>query len=149
MSAIRRRLRKGYSLIETMVAAVILMIGVSAATTLSLTMTTQEEIAWRVARGMNLLENAATLYQLGMDADGPLNYLPLDPAVTLSVDGDTETDDTVLDLGLLRGVTYRVTIDSVEDVGAWSEGTWTGGSDTTSPQRVVEARAYRTSIDLF
>ena len=64
---IQRRFRRaGYSLVEVVVASSVLMIGVGAACALSLTMIGQEEGHVRIARGVNLVENATRLYQLGL-----------------------------------------------------------------------------------
>jgi hypothetical protein len=140
--------RSAYSLAEVLVAAGILMIGVSAAASLTLTMNTQEDIAWRVARGLNILETAAALYQMGMDKDAVIETIPLDAAVELS-HLDDEADETISGAGTLRGVTFRVEIQSTVDAGSWSAGTWTGGSDSTVPTRIVDARAYKATIDLY
>lgn len=140
--------KAGYSLAEVLVAASILMIGVSAAASLTLSMNTQEDIAWRVSRGLNMLENAALLYQMGVSKDDVIDFIPLDEAAILSVLND-QADESVTNLGVMRGVTFQVQISPVVDGGSWSAGTWTGGSDTIAPLRTVQARAYKSTIDLY
>ena len=135
---------RAYSLAEALVAAGILMIGISAASSLTLSMNTQEEISWKVARGLNMLENAAMMYQAGIVGDEPINLIPQDPDATLEV--DSQGDETKGGL-TLEGATYRVRIRPVMDAGSWSAGTWTGGSDATIPERVHEVRVYRSTID--
>lgn len=135
---------RAYSLAEALVAAGILMIGISAASSLTLSMNTQEEISWKVARGLNMLENAAIMYQAGIVGDEPIRLIPQDPDAYLEV--DSQGDETKGGL-TLEGTTYRVRINPVMDAGSWSAGTWTGGSDSTVPERVLEARVYRSTID--
>lgn len=140
--------KKGYSLAEVLVASAILMIGVGAAASLSLSITTQEEIVWRAARGVNMVETAAILYQQGIDADLVLDLIPLDEAVTLSVVG-SEADEAIANVGTMRGITFRAEIATVIDGGSWTAGSWTGGSDASVPTRTVDARIYRSTIDLY
>lgn len=71
-----------YTLIEVLVAAALLMIGVAAAAALAVATITQEEINARVARCLNHHEQAARLYQLGLDPAAAVALLPPDPAVT-------------------------------------------------------------------
>ena len=140
--------KKGYSLAEVLVASAILMIGVGAAASLSLSITTQEEIVWRAARGVNMVETAAILYQQGIDPDLVLDLIPLDEAVTLSVVG-SEADEAIANVGTMRGITFRAQIATVIDGGSWTAGSWTGGSDSSVPTRTVDARIYRSTIDLY
>ncbi|MFT5465966.1 MAG: hypothetical protein ACI8UO_001063 [Verrucomicrobiales bacterium] len=142
----KRDRARGYSLAEALVAGGILMIGISAAASLTLTMNTQEEISWKVARGLNMLENAALIYQIHGDWSVPLRFIPPDPDVTL--EAEDQADEVQGNL-TLQGITYRVRISPVLDAGSWSAGLWTGGSDTTVPERTLEARAYRSTIDRY
>ncbi len=71
-----------YTLIEVMVAAALLMIGVAAASALAVATLTQEETNARTARCLNLHEQAVRLYQLGLDPAVATALLPPDPAVT-------------------------------------------------------------------
>lgn len=141
--------RSGYSLAEVLVATTILMVGVGAAASLTLSINTQEEIAWRVSRGVNVLETAAILYQQGIDASTVNKLIPLDDAVDLTAITAGEADETVVGVGVVRGLTFEVDISTVEDEGSWSAGTWTGGSSGALPVRTIQARAYRSTIDLY
>lgn len=67
---------KGYTLVETLVAVSILLLGVAAAASLTLTMSTQEEINARVARSLYWHENAVRLYQLGLAPDDISAVMP-------------------------------------------------------------------------
>ena len=59
------RSAKAYTIVETMVAISLLMLGVGAAASLSMTLVKQEEINARAARAVNWQENAVRLYQMG------------------------------------------------------------------------------------
>lgn len=62
-----RSVARGYTLVEVLIASSILAMGLAAAFRMSLAMGTQEEINHRMAMGLSLHENAARLYQLGID----------------------------------------------------------------------------------
>ncbi len=137
-----RKKGSGYSLIEVLVASGILLIGISAAASFSLTMTTQEEMGHRLARGVNYLECHARLYQLGLDPAAIGAIMPPEPArsgaptfVTVS---PAEAN--------LEGQVITLTLDSVKDEGGWTEGSWTGGSQGTLPTRQFSVRAFRNTI---
>jgi len=76
-----KKFRAGYTLIEVLVASAVVLLGVAAAATLSLTMVAQEEANVRVARALNLQEQAGRLYQLGLDPDAISSILPPEPNV--------------------------------------------------------------------
>ena len=80
--AARLRKRRGYTIVEALIAAGILVIGVAAAASLSLTMVSQEEANARVMRAINLQEQAARLYQLGLSSSTITNILPADSGVS-------------------------------------------------------------------
>lgn len=134
---------RGYSLAEALVAAGLLMIGISAAASLTLTMNTQEEISWKVARGLNMLENCVMMCQLGVNGDESIRFIPSDPDATLEVIlVANETNGGLT----LEGNHYQVRIRPVMDAGSWSAGSWTGGSTSTLPERIVQAHAYRSTF---
>ncbi len=139
------RRQNASSLADVLVACVILGMGVAAATSLTLSMNTQEEIAWRVSRGANQLENAAAVFNLGIDASAVPSLLPPDPAVSISA--GTEITEDVSGF-LLRAATFTATVTSVDDNGSWSAGSWTGGSDGAPVTRTMSARAYRSNHQL-
>jgi len=143
--AVRRN--AGYSLPDILIASVILGIGVMAAASLTFSMNTQEEIATRVGRGASMVENAVRLYSLGVNAADAVALIPTDPHVTLSA-GAESTETVAGDLVMWR-VEFTATINTVDDVGSWSPGYWTGGGDGAAPrQRTITLRAYRSSHQL-
>ncbi len=138
--------QKGYSLADILIASAILGIGVSAAASLTLSMNTQEDLSWRVTRGLNMVENAATLYTLGLSPADAVKYLPTDSDTTVSVQV-AEADETVSDLEF-KTATFRATIEPVRDEGSWSAGMWTGGSDATIPSRTLDLKVYRSNLQI-
>ncbi len=74
--------RRAYTLIEALVASSVLLIGISAAGSLSLSMVTQEEISERSIKAFSYLENAAALYRMGVDPSMISNLLPPEPVIT-------------------------------------------------------------------
>jgi prepilin-type N-terminal cleavage/methylation domain-containing protein len=62
---LKARLRKGYTLVEVLVASAILGLAMGAAGSLAGTMNIQEEVARVNAVGTNYADNAAALWQLG------------------------------------------------------------------------------------
>jgi type II secretory pathway pseudopilin PulG len=141
LSIYRNRRPGGYTLVEALVASIILMIGISAAASLSLTMVAQEEINERTGRALNYLENATTLYQLGFSGAEITALLPQDPAVTSL----TVTDQTanVAGLGNMPYGEIAVTFAASSATASWSPGQWTGGDSAAT--RSVTANAYRSS----
>jgi len=75
------RKNRAYTIIEAMVAAGILLIGIAAAAGLALTMVSQEEANARVARALNVQEQAGRLYQLGLEPAEILAIIPPEPNV--------------------------------------------------------------------
>ena len=67
---------RAYSLIEVLIASGILLTGIAAVAMMAHTMFLQEEANGRVTRGLNLQEQAATLWQLGLSPSTITNILP-------------------------------------------------------------------------
>ena len=65
-----------YSLIEVLIAAGILLTGIAAVAMLANTMFLQQEANGRISRALNLQEQAATLWQLGLSPTTITNILP-------------------------------------------------------------------------
>jgi len=61
--------RWAYTLIEVLVAAGILVMGIAAAGSLAMTMVTQEKSNARIEKAFNMQEQAGRLYQLGLEPD--------------------------------------------------------------------------------
>jgi hypothetical protein len=98
-----------------------------------------------VARSLNVLENYARLYQLGMDPAeidmaASTGLVPFDPAINAVTFTAANWSSADIDL---ESYVFTMTIDSVLDAGAWTEGSWTGGSQGTVDQRQAVVRAFR------
>lgn len=65
-----------YSLIEVLIASGILLTGIAAIAMMAHTMFLQTEANGRVTRALNLQEQAATLWQLGLSSNTITNVLP-------------------------------------------------------------------------
>lgn len=137
-NSIKRALRSGYTLVEVVVASSVLMIGVGAACVLSLTMIGQEEMHVRVARGVNVMENATRLYQLGIPISVPVgstdptvfSLLPPDPMVS-SFTASAETSTAMTGIGAPQEVSLTLDIHPTSDSTVWTPGTWGGRPDTS------------------
>lgn len=130
-----------YSLIEALVASSVLLIGISAAASLSLSMVTQEEINERSVQVFNYLDNAARLYQLGVDASDIPGLLPPEPLVTsLTFTPGTEN---VSGIGTVPVTTIEMTYRPSGATSGNSSSTldWVGGDkDITRTESVVVLR---------
>lgn len=150
-TTIQKRLgRAAYSLVEVVVASSVLMIGVGAACVLSLTMIGQEETHVRIARGVNLVENATRLYQLGLDSSEVLALLPPDKMVA-SFTASAETSPPIAGIGTPQFVSWTMQFYPVPGTTTWSPGTWGGKPDTSiagnSDLRTIgPIKSYRTSF---
>lgn len=133
---------RGYSLIEALVASSVLMIGIAAAASLSLSLVTQEEINERSVQVFNYLDNAARLYQMGVaEADIP-GLLPPEPLVSSLT--FTPGSESVAGLGTVPLTTIEITY---KPTGATSTNgssvlDWTGGDkNVTRSESVVVLRS--------
>jgi prepilin-type N-terminal cleavage/methylation domain-containing protein len=72
----RKLCQRAYTLIEVLTAAVIVGVGVSAAVSMSTTMTLQQELSWRVSVALNYQENACRLWQLGLGPNDITAVMP-------------------------------------------------------------------------
>lgn len=118
---------RGYTLIETLVATAVMMVAVAAASSLSLSMVTQEEISERTVRVMNHLENAASLYQLGLNEAEIKAILPTESAIKdLKFNADSAS---VTDLGAINFMEMEVEFypSAASEVNKTDEISWTGG----------------------
>jgi hypothetical protein len=150
-TTIQKRLRcAAYSLVEVVVASSVLMIGVGAACVLSLTMIGLEESHTRIARGVNLVENATRLYQLGLDSSEILALLPPDKMVT-SFTATTQTSPPISGIGTPQFVAWTMLFSPVAGTTTWSAGSWGGKPDTaisgnSDVRTIGPIKSYRTSI---
>jgi len=122
----RRPHCNGYTLVETLVAAGILALGVGAAASFAAVLVSQEETNLRVSRALGHLENAAQLYQLGLEPAEVSALLPEEPAVT----NLTLTEDLTDLGGGLGNLEYA-------DIAVTFE------SDAAGATRTETVRAYR------
>ncbi len=68
--------RRGYSLVEVIIAGFLLVIAISAAAILARSITLNEEANTSVAKAINTQEQAAKLYSLGLTPAAITNILP-------------------------------------------------------------------------
>lgn len=132
---------RAYTLIEALVASSILLIGISAAASLSLTMVTQEEMNERSVTAANYLDNAARLYQIGVDRGQIRNLLPVEPVVQsltfserdLAVSG---TSNVTTIPAVRMNLTYKATTSTANN--PVSSTLWTGGNQAARRTESVE-----------
>lgn len=113
--------RRGYSLIEVLIASAILMIGVSAATGMSVILTKQEEVNLQVSRGTARLETAARLFQMGLTPVQVVALLPADDGAG-SLTFGTVSSVNVSGVGIMESVTCSLSI-PIEGDGLFSGST--------------------------
>lgn len=136
----KRRLQRGYTLIEVMTSTIVIGIGLAAAVSMSATTMIQEEMSWRVTVGMNYQENAVRLWQMGLDRNEILGVLPTNPVLNdilvsgvsgpINMSSSAEVSSLLADT--LQNATTTVTLKN-----------YTG---TTGNGSTVVTDAYRTSI---
>lgn len=123
---------RAYTIVEALVASSVLLIGISAAASMSLTLLTQEEINERSVTVFNYLDNAARLYQLGIPESRIKAILPVEPAVTTLSSSTAST--AVPQIGNVDVVTLTVSYKASEASAANDTmiDEWTGGDKDTS-----------------
>ena len=120
------------------------MFGVGAAASMSLAFVTQEEITETAENAFSHLENAATLYQCGVDpATIPL-LLPPNPPVTSLTFTDRTLNAT--NLGAVPSVLITVTWKSSGATESAGVSRWTGGRDDTTRTASVEVIRSERSV---
>ncbi|MEM7700239.1 MAG: prepilin-type N-terminal cleavage/methylation domain-containing protein [Verrucomicrobiota bacterium] len=135
----------GYTLIEALVASSILLIGIAAAASMSLTMVTQEEINERSVKAINYLDNATRLFQLGVPAGEIEALLPVEPLVSSLT--FSSRDLTVPGVGTVPATTLTLTYEPTPatSTNAAAVAQWTGGDkDATRTISVEVIRAQST-----
>ncbi len=142
----RRGRRAAYSLAEVLVAAGLIAVAIGAAVSLSFATTSQEEAGARVARGLNVAENAARLYRLGLSGAEVIRLLPYDPVVySISI---TEDTPLVAGVGLMDRATVTVVTETnpSTDTLTWSAGKWTGGPGGAASRRTFTTQILRPTV---
>lgn len=138
------RCRAGYSLIEVLVAASILTMGVAAAAKLSLIMVTQEEISQRISVTLSQQETAMRLYQLGLEPTEVVTLLPDEPhagSLTFSLTGTTMVNSAGIAPIEFADTTLVI---HTTPTGAHTANSWNGGGDNAASEaRTVVVRAHR------
>ena len=132
---------RGYTLIEALVASSILLIGIAAASSMSLAMVTQEEINERANKSFNHIDNCTRLVQLGVDP-GIIRTQIL-PDCDQIVDVTIEPHPVnVAGIGTIDRwwIKFAYTTTESDATAALSNG-WTGGVKGT--ERVHAFYAYR------
>ena len=123
----------GYTLIEVLVAAGLLLLVVGAAASLSLSITSQEELSARAAIALNQQEQAARLWRLGLDETAISAILPPTPMVT---DLDfSETTTNYSGIGTLQLAVCTISFQLTPNAGNWNPLSWTAGSSEDQPER--------------
>lgn len=95
----------GYTVIEVLVAAALLAVGVAAASTLALTMVEQQRAAGGLSRALNYQEQAARLYQLGLESSDITNSLPRPAGATVTFNSETNLSTSA---GACQGIICRL-----------------------------------------
>lgn len=129
----------GYSLIEVLIAGAILAMGVVAAGAMALTVVAQQEANARIARALNVQEQAARLYHLGLEPAAIAQLLPPDPAI-VSLTFENESTELLEGIGEIQSVDCTMTFRAASGTETWSPGTWVAGGtplDRTQTLRVV------------
>lgn len=101
---------KGYTLVETLVAAGILVVAIGAAAALAVTMTAFEEGNATVSRAFNYQEQAARLYRLGFTPDEVIALLP--PESSVQSMNFTTNSLTISNLGTVETATLEMVFTS-------------------------------------
>ncbi|MCE9520141.1 MAG: hypothetical protein K8R87_11395 [Verrucomicrobia bacterium] len=120
----RPRRKNGYTIAEVLMAAGLLGIMIGGAVRLLGTMNIVESASKNVTVGLNILENAATLWQLGLTPDEVLSVLPtttnndtLNLCVIADSSGNTVTFGTAgtttlaNSMGTLENITISVNVE--------------------------------------
>lgn len=131
-------LKKAFTLIEALVASSVLLVGISAAASLSLSMVTQEEMNERSILAANYLDNAARLYQIGIEPEDIAGLLTVEPIIeSLTSSG---RDLVVTDVGKINSLTltmvYQANTATVSNPAAQIR--WTGGEKLARRTESVE-----------
>jgi type II secretory pathway pseudopilin PulG len=130
--------KRAYTLIEALVASSVLLIGISAAASLSLSMVTQEEMNERSIKAANYLDNAVRLYQSGIDKGDIAGLLPVEPIIEsltysnrdLVVPGVSKINSLTLTM------VYQANTATIAN--PTSQIRWTGGEKVARRTEIVE-----------
>jgi type II secretory pathway pseudopilin PulG len=140
-----KRRDAAFTLVEALVAAAVLLVAVSAAAVIALATLSQEETNMRIARCLNLHEQAMRLYQLGIAPDTINALLPPDTAITDAPVFTTQTL-TIANLGTVEHAESTITYSTTSSADDWVPGTWSSGEKSGTALRSNTLTAIRPSI---
>lgn len=126
----------GYTLVEVLVAAALLVIVVAGASAMALTLVAQEEMNARIARVQNHQEQLARLYQIGLSTADCLYLIPSEPAI-VSPPVAVESLVDFENVGVIEKAVWTV-VYRPNDPASWLV------NSTATRSRTIEA--YRPSI---
>ncbi len=106
---------RGYTLVELLVAAAVLMMGAVVAFHMSSNAVRVEEMNLRLSRGLNLQENYSRTWQLGLSATQVESILPRSTEVTWTA---AAANPTIAAVGPMEGLSLRATLNSGVVAGA-------------------------------
>jgi prepilin-type N-terminal cleavage/methylation domain-containing protein len=135
----------GYTLIEVLVVSAVLGLIIAGMAAMSLVVATQDESNRRIARAINYQEQAARLFQLGIDTSmiDPTNtptLLPYESCVS-SLTFSTPTTNTITGVGNVVKTTCTMVYypNPAHDMSAsWSSGVWSAGDRNAQRTRVID-----------
>lgn len=135
-TSIHRNCRSAYSLVEVVVSAVLLALVLAGAAAMALIVVGQEEANARIARTLNLQEQAARLFQLGLAPATISSILPPDPAV-VSLTFSEPAVVAVAGVGNMETSTLTLVFTPSPSATVDSSGTWTAGDSTETRQNEI------------
>ncbi|HEY8903128.1 MAG TPA: type II secretion system protein [Chthoniobacterales bacterium] len=135
----------GYTLIEVLVVTAILALIIAGTAAMALVVATQDESNARVARAINYQEQAARLFQLGIDTSmiDPTNtptLLPHESCVS-SLTFSTPVTNTITGVGNVVKTTCTMVYwpNPAHDMNAsWASGVWSAGDRNAQRTRVID-----------
>lgn len=130
--------KRAYTLIEALVGASVLAVGIGAAASMSLTLVTQEEINERSVRAFNYLDNASQLLRAGVAPSQISSILPVEPLVTNLTTSTRNVN--VPGLGSVEAITLTVTYDptGASEANLSTIEQWTGGEQGVTRSESIE-----------
>jgi len=126
----------GYSLVEVLVAASVLMIAIAAAGAMALMVVSQQETNARIGRALNYQEQAARLYQLGIASDAITGLLPPEN----SVESLVFTNESVVayaGVGNVEQADCEVVFQPNAATTGWVADSWSAGDVSTLQTNTV------------
>lgn len=133
-----KRRNSGYTLIEVLLAACLLVFVLAGSAAMALTLVTQEEMNTRIARVQNFEEQLARLYQLGLPWTECRDLVPTEPAV-VGTPACTESTILYTTVGFMQRGRWSVTFKPNATTTSWSSGNWVGGDASLNRTRVLDA----------